>query len=69
MRGALGYILTSSLPNNHFGKRLGVRDMTICGFLIGSHIPNIGNMGTHIPNIGYKRYMAIYSDIRGWVTY
>ena len=40
--GALRNMLTSMLPNLHFGKRVGAQDMIIFGLHVGPHIPNAG---------------------------
>ena len=42
MSQALGNILTSIVSNSHFGKRPGARDVTVFGYHVGPHIPNIG---------------------------
>ena len=37
VRGAFGNMLTSIVPNSHFRKRPGARDMTIFGSHVGPH--------------------------------
>ena len=53
MCDSLGNILTSIVPNLHFGKRPGPGDMTI----FGSHV------GPHIPNIEYLKALEVYGNI------
>ena len=38
VKGGLDNILTSIVSNYDVGKRLGARDITICGSHVGSHV-------------------------------
>ncbi len=62
--GVHGNILTRIVSNSHFWKRLGAGDMTIVGFHVGSHIPNIGNLEVHGVYAGIWRYIDVYG--RNW---
>ena len=63
MRGGLS-VLNSILPNSHFGKQLGVRDMIIFGSHGGPLILNIGYIKTYIYG-DILGYIQIYTDILG----
>ena len=66
VRGTPGNILTSILPNYHFGKRLGAQDMTILGFMLSLYFSNIGYMGIcgylEVYN-GICKYMGVYGGV------
>ena len=59
------------LLNSHLGEKLGVRDVTIFGSDVGSHVPSIGYsrvphiVHPRIPKIGYPRVPNVLGSPRG----
>ena len=60
MGEALGNILTSIVPNSHFGRRLWVRDMAIFRSHVGSQFSNFGYMEVYR---GIWRSIQVYKGI------